>query len=171
MFSSYLPTAPKRSWLEILAEVSILIPLTPTFRSCPTDRPPPLDSTKFWKLRLPFGHLPSQCFDGLSTLPFNSLRFFPPEARSRRGFAGRQGGFWAIEVEGHLFSPAESIISPKNFLQRRCHVELLAVRGQSEVREDRARFLDGTTEISGDGSPVEGGRFRGEGGRNWLLVA
>lgn len=64
--------------------------------------------------------------------------------------------FKAIEVEGHLFSPAASIISPKNFLQRRCHVKLLAVRGQPEVREDRARFLDGTTEISGDGSPVEG---------------
>jgi hypothetical protein len=31
----------------------------------------------------------------------------------------------------------------------------LAVRGQPEVREHRARFLDGTTEISGDGSPVE----------------
>jgi len=32
----------------------------------------------------------------------------------------------------------------------------LAVRGQPEVREYRARFFDGTTEISGDGSPVEG---------------
>ncbi len=32
----------------------------------------------------------------------------------------------------------------------------LAVRGHPEVREYRARFFDGTTEISGDWSPVEG---------------
>ncbi|MBP6783909.1 MAG: hypothetical protein KA152_08980 [Verrucomicrobiales bacterium] len=32
----------------------------------------------------------------------------------------------------------------------------LAVRGRTEGREDRARFLDGTEEISGDGAPVEG---------------
>lgn len=32
----------------------------------------------------------------------------------------------------------------------------LAVRGRTEGREYRARFLDGTEEISGDWSPVEG---------------
>ena len=32
----------------------------------------------------------------------------------------------------------------------------LAVRGLPELREYRARFFDGTTEISGDWSPVEG---------------
>jgi hypothetical protein len=32
----------------------------------------------------------------------------------------------------------------------------LPVRGQPELREYRARFFDGTTEISGDWSPVEG---------------
>lgn len=41
----------------------------------------------------------------------------------------------------------------------------LAVRSQPEVREYRARFFDGTTEISGDWSPPGGGD--GFGLRDW----